>query len=414
MRVPSEDLCPAEDGALLSKHRSKTAAGNNRYRANNAWFYAIFIALAYLLINAHHHQDRSSSVLKSSSSGPNSDQKQSTAIRPGSIFRDTNGDPINAHGGGFLFHKNVYYWYGEIKSGKTYTPTANINWGGSRIDLVGISCYSSKDLVHWEFRGNVLPALTNDPTHDLYFKNVAERPKVVYNSLTNKFVMWLHIDSMDYKRARSGVAESDSPTGPFTYIQSFRPNDEMARDMTVFVDKKSTVAYLITSSEDNAVMHVSELTSNYTSFTGKWKRIFEGRYMEAPTFFRRGELYYFIGSGCTAWKPNAARSAVASSIWGPWTELGNPCRGEDADTTFHSQSTYVLPIGSDGGGEERFLFAADRWNEKNLSDSRYVWLPIEFVVKDDDDDDGDVDDKVDGSESPIIHWQDEWDVNVWT
>ncbi|KAK1746719.1 glycosyl hydrolase (family 43) [Skeletonema marinoi] len=94
-------------------------------------------------------------------------------------------------------------------------------------------------------------------------------------------------------------------------------------------------------------MHINELTSNYTSFTGKWKPIFQGRYMEAPTIFQRGEKYYFIGSGCTAWKPNAARSAVSTSVWGPWTELRNPCRGEDADTTFHSQSTYVLPI-SDG------------------------------------------------------------------
>lgn len=415
----SESGVPSEDDALLSKHRLRKAAGNNRFRANKAWIYAIIsIALAFLLITTNHHHDRSSSVLKLSSSvnqsvdskDQKSDQKQTTIIRPGSIFLDTNGDPINAHGGGFLFHKNVYYWYGEIKTGETYTPPANINWGGSRIDLVGISCYSSTDLIHWEFRGNVLPALTDDPSHDLYFKNVAERPKVVYNSLTNKFVMWLHVDSMDYKRARSGVAESDSPTGPFTYIQSFRPNDQMARDMTVFVDKKSSVAYLITSSEDNAVMHVSELTSNYTSFTGKWERIFEGRYMEAPTIFQRGELYYFIGSGCTAWKPNAARSAVSTSIWGPWTELGNPCRGDDADTTFHSQSTFVLTIGNDGG-EERFLFAADRWNEKNLSDSRYVWLPIEFAVAEEDDGD----DEVDGSERPIIHWQDEWDVTkAWT
>ena len=377
-------------------------ARNSRfYDRNKAWIYfSVFVVgIAGLLLfrtaSYHHH---------------NSDQKYT--IRPGSIFLDTDGNPINAHGGGFLFHNNVYYWYGEIKVGKTYMPEANADWGGSRVDLIGISCYSSQDLLHWEFRGNVLPAVKDDPSHDLYYKGVLERPKVVYNSLTNKFVMWLHIDSLDYKRARSGVATSDSPVGPFTYIQSFRPNDQMARDLTVFVDKKSTTttstAYLITSSQDNAVMHVNELTSNYTSFTGKWKPIFEGRYMEAPTIFQRDDKYFFIGSGCTAWKPNAARSAVSTSIWGPWTELGNPCRGgKDADMTFHSQSTYVLPvISSNDDGEERFMFAADRWNEGNLSDSRYVWLPIEFGAT--------AEDGSSNTESPMIHWHDEWDVTAWT
>ena len=339
-------------------------------------------------------------------------------IRPGSIFFDTNGEPINAHGGGFLIHNNTYYWYGEIKNGNTYLPKENVNWGGTRVDLTGISCYSSQDLIQWTYHGNVLPAVYDDPTHDLYYATgVMERPKVVYNSYTDKFVMWFHVDKIDYRMARSGVAVSDSPTGPFTYIQSVRPNGQMARDLTVFVDEKPTpsppststtaTAYLITSSEDNTVMHIHELSSNYTSFTGIWERIFENRYMEAPTFFQHNGRYYFIGSGCTAWDPNAARSAVSyNSIWGPWIEMGNPCRGNDANTTFQSQSTYVLPLlnndNNDGevgeGGGTQFMFAADRWNAENLSDSRYVWLPIRFDNEE--------------SSRPVIDWRDEWDFSA--
>ena len=29
----------------------------------------------------------------------------------------TQNKPINAHGGGFIFYNNTYYWYGEIKVG---------------------------------------------------------------------------------------------------------------------------------------------------------------------------------------------------------------------------------------------------------------------------------------------------------
>lgn len=398
---------PSEDDTLLPTSSSRAT---NRFKVRKALIFSIIIGISLGLLLAV-HQDHSSSsewITAVDLGKSNTHQKSSSSsIRPGSIFLDTDGNPINAHGGGFLFHNNIYYWYGEIKNGHTYLPKANAPWFGTRVDLVGISCYSSQDLIDWKYLGNVLPAVTDDTSHDLYVTAVAERPKVVYNSLSNKFVMWLHIDSMDYKRARSGVALSDSPEGPFAYIQSFRPNGQMARDLTVFVDNnnnnKSPTAYLITSSEDNAVMHIHELSPNYTSFTGKWKRIFQDRYMEAPTIFQREGRYYFIGSGCTAWKPNAARSAVSSSIWGPWTEMGNPCRGNGANTTFYSQPTYVLPINIDGGdGDERFMFVADRWNEKNLSDSRYVWLPIEFETDE-------------NGGGPIIHWQDEWDVsNAWT
>jgi hypothetical protein len=37
-----------------------------------------------------------------------------------------------------------------------------------------------------------------------------------------------------YRMASAGVAISDSPTGPFTYLRSFRPHGEECRDMTVF------------------------------------------------------------------------------------------------------------------------------------------------------------------------------------
>jgi len=71
--------------------------------------------------------------------------------------------------------------------------------------------------------------------------------------------------------------------------------------------------------------------------------------------------------------PNATRSAVADAVSGPWTELGNPVHGHDAETTFHSQSTYILPL--DNG---EFIFMADRWCPENAIDGRYVWQKIVF------------------------------------
>ena len=89
--------------------------------------------------------------------------------------------------------------------------------------MTGVSCYSSTDLLKWKNEGNVLPAV-NDPASDLHPAKVLERPKVIYNAKTKKFVMWFHADSMNYAAARCGVAVSDTPAGPFKYLRSFRPD----------------------------------------------------------------------------------------------------------------------------------------------------------------------------------------------
>ncbi|MDE6197564.1 MAG: family 43 glycosylhydrolase, partial [Muribaculaceae bacterium] len=166
----------------------------------------------------------------------------------GEQWLDTAGNPINAHGAGMLYHNGKYYLYGEYKKGKTILPEW-ATWECYRTDVTGVSCYSSPDLVNWTFEGVVLPAEQN-PDSDLHPSKVLERPKVVYNPKTGKFVMWAHVESADYSKAAAGVAVADSPTGPFTYLGSFRPNNAMSRDQTVFVDDDGR-AYQFASSESN-------------------------------------------------------------------------------------------------------------------------------------------------------------------
>lgn len=36
-----------------------------------------------------------------------------TAIRPGELWEDANGNHINAHGGGILRHGGRWYWFGD-------------------------------------------------------------------------------------------------------------------------------------------------------------------------------------------------------------------------------------------------------------------------------------------------------------
>jgi len=299
-----------------------------------------------------------------------------------------------------------------------------------------VHCYSSKDLYNWKDEGIVLSVDTANPSSEITKGCVLERPKVVYNEKTNKYVMWFHLElkGQGYSAARCGVAISGNVTGPYKYLRSYRPNahkwpinvtaedtvaaeggdstllnipgkeraiagyylrrdfpvGQMARDMTIYKDDANK-AYLIYASEENYTLNISELTDDYTSFTGKWYRLLPGGHNEAPAMFKYNGNYYLITSGCTGWAPNAARSAVAPSIFGPWKELGNPCVGEDSDLTFHSQSTYALKV---QGKKNAFIFMADRWKPKNPIDGRYIWLPIEF-------NDGKI----------ILKWRDNWDLS---
>lgn len=351
------------------------------------------------------------------------------SFTPGQVWPDTKGTPINAHGGGILFQNSTYYWFGEYKVAGELGNTAQ----------VGVSCYSSNDLYNWKNEGIALKVVENDSLHDLAKGCILERPKVIFNRKTGKYVMWFHLElkGHGYDAARSGVAVSDNASGPYTFIRSFRPdsgfwpvnvqpfhfypvsdsikssycggkgclpahpdslnvlgrdfkNGQMARDMNLFVDDDGT-AYLIYASEENSCLHISKLSEDYLACSGKYIRIFADRYMEAPAMFKRKGKYYLFASDCTGWTPNAARSAMADSVFGNWTELGNPCIGPDSAFTFHSQSTCVLPVADKN---DAFIFIGDRWNPKNAIDGRYIWLPIYFK-----------------NGKPQLKWKDKWDLS---
>jgi len=68
------------------------------------------------------------------------------AFRPGQVWLDDHGVPINAHGGGVLFHDGVYYWFGEHK----------IEGEAGNKAEVGVHCYSSRDLYRWKDEGIAL------------------------------------------------------------------------------------------------------------------------------------------------------------------------------------------------------------------------------------------------------------------
>jgi len=373
---------------------------------------------------------------------------------------DNNGTKIQAHGGQVQKVGDTWYLCGEDKTNGLYP--------------LGVHIYSSKDLYNWTdcglglqtvpteeyFReqlaipGSYINQLYNggDISSDEDFKNiygddftafasddmnyymdsaedalanvifdlnvdanaVFERPKMIYNESTDRWIIWYHSDgpklgdptSDTYSKARAGVAISlgSDPAGPYKYLGSFRlngmsSNGGMARDMSLYVDKGEDKngdgvddAYMIYSSVENAHMYVSLLDSTYTKLDTPRSEAVEGvdysvistNSREAPAPIKYNGKYYMLTSGCTGWAPNAAGYSVADNIMGPYTWKGDPCvdgseKNQSAGNTFNSQSTCIIPYDVEEG---LYIYMGDRWfnpdSAYDLGDSRYIWTPLQF------------------------------------
>lgn len=280
-------------------------------------------------------------------------------ITNGTQFTDTSGSPVHAHGGGILKVGSYYYWFGEHRNAADNT-------------FRYVDAYRSTDLKNWEFRNHVLTEAT-DP--ELATANI-ERPKVMYNAATGKFVMWMHKENgTDYSEARAAVAVSDTVDGDYTWKGSFRPlGQHMSRDITVFTDTDGA-GYMISAARENYDLQIYRLTADYTGIASLVANPWPGGHREAPALFKRNGVYFMLTSGATGWNPNQQQYATATNIAGPWSAMKNI--GDS--TTYGSQTAFVLPV--QGGSGTSYLYMGDRWGNSfggTVNDSRYVWLPLTF------------------------------------
>ncbi|KAG6958275.1 hypothetical protein JG687_00009488 [Phytophthora cactorum] len=110
-------------------------------------------------------------------------------------------------------HPSVY-WYSEV---------FDVSTGRG-----GIGACSSVDYNEWRNEGLMLQFWNlTDPFGDHLEDSgglLADRPKVVFNRNTKRFVMWMHVDSASASTANTmgltGVASSEYPNGPFTFLYS--------------------------------------------------------------------------------------------------------------------------------------------------------------------------------------------------
>ena len=348
-------------------------------------------------------------------------------FKPGKFWYDDEGKRIQAHGGSIIFVDGIYYWYGENKEGV---------FGRAFKDNIeppiwhnGVRVYSSKDLYNWHDEGVVI--ISDDKSNPFYPRNIMDRPHILYNEKTHKFVMWAKCVTRsekigaDFESAKYYISLSNSIKGPFFFHHSI--DNVLAGDFDLF--KENGKGYYI-GTEGNTV-YARELSDDYMYFTDKYSTHIEKTrppfVREAPCYFTHDNRKFILTSGTSGYFPNPTIAYEIKSLHGEYIDLGETCRGDFEKTSFRAQFSSVfkhpfkkdlyialgdrwlndLPYKMEISGEEMFdgyfsekgpSFRDDLlhvYSDENTSEATYVWLPIKF----------------DENGLPYIEWLDEWKID---
>ena len=358
-----------------------------------------------------------------------------TTVQVGNEWLDTDGYPIQAHGGGFTQRTvdgvTTYYWVGE-----------------NRLDdksFVSVRLYSSTDLLNWEFMGDVITRQTPGEDPDTHLgvlyegKTTIERPKIIWSPQYDadgdgepdgRWIIYAHWeDGTSYGASHLLVAVSsdERPDSDYTVIHNKRPgwgfhpteyttdpwggygkvsyNDatyEYTRqfqedpscdcegigslDFGIFQFPGDDNAYLVAST-GWLDMRLYKLNDDFSwvDFDSSYY-IFRNGLKEAPAMAmvpdENGEPIYFLAvSNQAGWFPNQMSYATTRDPMDPngWSEL----REVTDPSSYYSQPTGTMAITA-ADGTSKYVYMGDRWTKygDNITQSTYVWLPMEFDVSD--------------------------------
>ena len=347
------------------------------------------------------------------------------SFRPGKFWYDTDGNLIQAHAGSILYAEGKYFWYGENKTGVTGRATGTV----CRTWHQGVQLYSSDDLYNWKNEG-VIAIEKEDEEHPFYTGRIMDRPHILYNENTKKYVLWAKIGGLlsknqGFESTYFAVCESESIKGEFRLVAKLTELPAGDFDLVKCEEK----AYIIFGKPFTEVLCV-ELNDTYTGYTDKISSHIPTPFppfaREAQAYFERDGEGYLLTSGTTGYFPNQTLMYKITDFHDEWEALGDPCVGDAKGNSFHAQfsSVFQHPFKKDvyiALGDrwlndlpdvmpspddmfESFFnpekrrdeapYRLERYTDENTSMATYVWLPIRF--------------REDGV--PYITWEDEWSI----
>jgi len=278
------------------------------------------------------------------------------AIRPGQVWLDTKGERIQAHGGSVICLDGTYYFYGENKE---KTDGKNGIW------TYGVRAYASNDLYNWEDLGLIIPPNLDDEKSSIHPSSQMDRPHIIYNAATRKFVCWMKIMNKDGTQTET-IMTADRFTGPYTLVrEGLKPLNMSGGDFDLVVAPDGKAYYYFERVHSETIC--ADLTDDYTDVTGYYSTHFPRPYppfvREATAHLLRRGKHYLITSGTTGYLPNPSEVAIADTWHGPFTVLGDPHPGDASKTSYHSQISSVFKV---PGKKDLYIACADRWLPQSM------------------------------------------------
>lgn len=260
---------------------------------------------------------------------------------------------VQAHAPGFVRVGDVWYMCGEDRSG----------WWNPDINL-----YSSVDLVHWKFEKKIVENGVTTP--ELGHGRMIERPKLMYNAKTDKYVVWCHYESGNYGASEAACFECDKVNGDYKVVWTGRPLNVKSRDCNVFQDNDGT-AYFVSTTNENRDLGLFRLSDDYHDVV-EHTALFAGKGREAPAIVRVGDNYFMFNSACSGWDPNRCKMSYTTDLKSGWTSLTNVGN----DIAYDTQAAAILTI--KGTKQTTYLYVGDRWQDPGLPESKTIIFPISF------------------------------------
>ncbi|HUB24540.1 MAG TPA: family 43 glycosylhydrolase [Tepidisphaeraceae bacterium] len=288
------------------------------------------------------------------------------------FWTDTSGNLVCSQGGGILKIGGMYYWYGvNYAAAATYAAKPGSANAGRAV-FRSVTCYSSTDLSHWKFVGDVL---TRDQVGRGWFGRIG----VAYNHSSHQYVL-IGQGSSPQRRHGEYFATSSSPTGPFRFnnVQATLPFivTGATGDQTVFQDDDGMAYVICCNSHGRSHLYVAPLRSSDFLAVESATEIFKGPGREGNCMFKHDGRYYFCSSNLHGWNASPTYVISATSILGPYGPE-SVMRNSQLDFSHVTQCGFFFTV--DGTAQSTVIYAGDRWCDFGGNGIGYnQWVPLSF------------------------------------
>ena len=321
------------------------------------------------------------------------------------FWRDTDGNIIYSQGGGIFQFGDTYYWYGvKYEEAEKYAknPAAGPYSTNPSPNFLGVTCYSSKDLVSWKYEGLVVDRAEVSERPEMNNQEVAWVGRLGVAKVGDKYALLVQHECPDEDNSLDGnidtdkfskqvlVLTSDTPNGEFTWNQRINMKDytggtSNTGDQTVFTDDDGTSYLVYSYGSGRGRIFLSKIVAQENGKVGlaPSHKIYQGSGREGNCMFKYNNKYYVCASDLYGWNASHAYYMVLDSLEDSYLDNFTAAKemklmdGSSEDFCHVTQTGFFYTV--QGSEQETVLFCGDRWADFAGNGLGYnQWCPLSF------------------------------------